>query len=236
MGRRVQRYNRLMDKLRSTGGSFGEGDGEVQNFYRFLTGQRKITVDNAISGEARKLVAVAILPFSSDIAATPTDADRFAVTFSKYSYAGWDTRAKAQLTAANLGWSAPAAANKSPKEEQFYPALVKLTMSRSGAITNNNKLSGVTGKTYKYTPNRTFGIPFGRSISGVTEPAKGAAAATDVELVEFETAKASIFDKVTTPLLNGLLRVNFEPEVNRGSRATAAEFGGTIGTTGVVVG
>jgi len=236
MPRKVQRFSRLMDKLRSTGGSFGEGEGEVQNFYKFLTGQRKITVDNAIEGQARKPVAVAILPFSEDIAATPTDADRYAVTMSTYSYAGWDTRIKSQVSANELGWAAPAAANKSQKESQFFPALAKFTMTRGGAVTQNNKISGVTGKTYSYTARRNFSIPFGRTITGVTEPAKGGAAATDVEKVEFETVKASIFNQATEPLLNGLVRIGFEPEVNRGSRTTAAEFGGTISTTGVVVG
>lgn len=235
MPRKVQRYSRLLDKLRSTGGSFGEGDGEVQNFYKFLTGQRTIQVDNAISGEARKLVSVAILPFSSDIQATPDDTDRYAVTMSKYSYAGWDSRAKSQLSAAELGWAAPTAANKSAKEDEFYPALVKLTMERSGAVTQSNKISGVTGKTYSYTPRRTFGIPFGRTITSVTEPAKGGSPATDVESVEFETAKAMIFDQVTSPLLAGLVRVGFEPEVNRGSKTTAEEYGGTISLTGVTV-
>lgn len=236
MPRKVQRFSRLMDKLRSTGGSFGEGDGEVQNFYRFLTGQRKITVDNAISGQARKLVSVAVMPFGSDIQATPGDSDRFQVTMSTYSYAGWDSRVKSQLSAAELGWAAPAAANKNAKEEQFFPALAKLTMTRSGAVTLENKVSGVTGKTYTYTPRRTFSLPFGRTLASVTEPAKGSAAATDIEQVEYEGVKASIYNQVTDPLLNGLVRIGFEPEVNRGSQVTAEAFGGTVTTTGVVVG
>lgn len=236
MPRRIQRYSRLLDKLRSTGGSFGDGDGEVQNFHRFLTGQRKITVQNAISGEARKLVSVAILPFSSDIQATPDDSDRIAVTMSKYSYAGWDSRIKTQLSAAELGWAAPAAANSSAKEEDFYPALVKVSMTRAGEVANSNKVSGVTGKTYSYYAPRTFSVPFGRMLSGVTEPAKGGAPATDLENVEYETASNAIFEQLTDPLLNGLLRVNFEPEVNRGSRVTAEEYGGTVSLTGVVVG
>lgn len=235
MPRRVQRFSRLFDKLRASGGNFAGDEGEIAKFQQFLTGQRKITVQNAVEGAGRKLVSVGVLPFGEDIAATPTNADRYAVTMSTYSYAGWDSRIKSQVTAAELGWAAPDAANKSAKEAQFFPALAKFTMTRSGAVENPAKISGVTGNTYSYTPRRTFGIPFGRTLTAVIESAKGGAAATDVEKVEFQGVRDSIFQQATEPLLNGLVRLGFEPEVNRGSKITAAEFGGTISTTGVVV-
>ncbi len=91
MGRRRRgRFSKLHEQLRKVGG-VPTGTGETSEYFQYLTGQKTYTVPNAIDGDSRNIVDVALIPF----AITPTGTtpnNRFKYGITAYSYNGLRSR------------------------------------------------------------------------------------------------------------------------------------------------
>lgn len=158
MPRRRSRFGALNRQLRAVGG-VPTGDGPVSEYYKFLIGQKTLTVPNAISGEARELYNVAVIPFG--VSATSTDPEERSVCqMSAYSINGLISRCPLDFEDFGI-YTDTAGAEVNPN---FFPALIKAAYTRSGATTIENKQSGITGRRYNYTPRRNFSFPFGRAL------------------------------------------------------------------------
>lgn len=221
MPRRRKRFSKLEYALKKAKGATLT-DGDLKNYSDFRNGIRKIKVVNKVPpGEARQRRKLSLAPFCVLLPGTATAGDRYAAFISAYSLVGANRLTGAALgrDTTGLGWDAPDAANQSDK--LYYPALFKPTMTRTGAVAGNST-SAVTGNVYRYTPRRTFGIPFGRA---------GATPATDAELTR---SKAIATAAASVP---AVLSVGFEPEdfqFNTGGGARA--FNDAAATTGVTAG
>lgn len=239
MARRKTRFSGLRRRLRDVGGvPSGTAAPELQGFYRYVTGQSSITVNNPLSGDAKKLVGVALIPFAITPPSTPTDG-LYIVRMSGYSYKGLTDRSGLNLADFGLTDTYDAGADSDPS---FYPALLKATYSRGGASTNNSKVSGVTGRTYSYTPKRTFSFPFGRTTSSIQD-AKTGQTETSVDAVdELDVAKSLISfvsdgSKTGTPSSDPTQRaesISYEPELYKPGKAIPK--GSTGAVSGVDVG
>ena len=215
MPRRRSRYARLLEDLRKEGGSApspGEGDeGRTYNFYKFLLGAstNKITQTNKMPNGGRKRWKIGLYPF----AVTPQTTDatsRYIGYISSYSLKGLKDRVVA--TEADFGHN--------PSDEggeindAYYPALLKVSYSKSGALEIPNKVSAITKETYKYVPKRTFSIPFGRSTTN-TEDAQTGITETQISNVDELDALKSLTEKVknTNEAANIPLTVAYDPEL-----------------------
>lgn len=157
MPRRRSRFKRLRAQLRAVGG-VPSGEGETTNFYKYVIGQNKLEMANAIDGESRKLLNIALIPFANS-STTDAATERYLAQISSYSWKGILTRSP--LDYADFGIYLPDGGyNVNPN---YYPALIRATYSKSGATTNDNKVSDITGNKYSYTPKRSFSFPFGRA-------------------------------------------------------------------------
>ncbi len=132
MGRRRRgRFSKLHEQLRKVGG-VPTGTGETSEYFQYLTGQKEFTIPNAIDGAARELLDVALIPF----AVTPTGttaANRYKHGISAYSYNGLRTRT-GNLTLADFGVYTIETGEQ--VNDNYYPALLIASYSRSGAADN----------------------------------------------------------------------------------------------------
>lgn len=235
--RKSSRFSGLMRDLRKNGISTDTNSANY-NFHQWVIGQRKLTVERALSGAERQPVAVAIFPFCKDPLATPGAESRFVVNMTKYSYQGWKTRLEAQGISSNeLGWLAPAPQNQ--RDPNFFPALMRVTMTRGATETPlTNHRSGITNQEYDYIPRRTFSLPFGRTTS-VKDMDTGAAV-TEIQEVDYEEVTAllryQIMGDGPASTIAGVKKLAFEPEVLRENNRVTASFGDTnIDVAGVNV-
>lgn len=181
--RRKGRFSKLNELLKGTGG-VPTGTGATAEYFKYRTGQKEYTVPNAIDGEARKLYDVALIPFAVTPAGT-TPASRYRYSMTAYSYNGLISRT-GNLAIADFGVYNIASGEQD--NDEYYPALLRASYTKSGATTNNNKESGITGRRYSYTPNRTFSFPVGRTVS-VYDAETGAAETAIAEVDELDVVK-----------------------------------------------
>ncbi|MGD1920406.1 MAG: hypothetical protein ACFCAD_16905 [Pleurocapsa sp.] len=113
----------------------------------------------------------------------------------------------------------------------YYPALLKASFSRSGAAVQENKVSGITKETYKYTPKRPFSFPFGRTTS-VTDAGDGSAKTVLKDVDELDVYRFCLNDiKSPTNEDNVPSSVSYEAEVFKTDSADKAlETGTTVPT------
>lgn len=181
--RKGARFSKLFEKLRGTGGN-PPTTGPTGEFYKYLTGVNKITMPNAIPAAARELVDVGVIPFATTPNGT-TAGNRYLVGMTAYSYNGLRTRAK-NFALADFGIYIKESGEKD--NDNYFPALLRCSYSRSGATTNPNKVSAITKEPYSYTPRRTFAFPVGRTIA-VYDAEEGTAETAINEVDEFDVVK-----------------------------------------------
>ena len=184
--RRRGRFSRLNEKLRGVGG-VPTGTGETSEYFQYLTGQKEITIPNAIDGAARDLIDIALIPF----AVTPTGvtaANRYKHGITAYSYNGLRTRT-GNLALADFGVYTIETGEQ--VNNNYYPALLRASYSRSGATANPDKRSQITNKRYSYTPKRNFSFPVGRTLS-VYDAETGAAETAIAEVDELDVVKTLV--------------------------------------------
>lgn len=228
MARKRQRYSKLFDKLRAQGGAAPTGtDGELAGFYNYLLGATgsKIKQTNAIPGEARKRYKIGLIPFG--LSATDTTVENRNIAYvSAYSL-------KAIMgTRVNVGKDDLGIFNSEDggtDNPNYYPALLRATFSRSGAGTDPNKKSAVTGQTYSYTPRRTFSLPFGRSITS-TKDAKTQAVETSINNVDELDVAKSLITKLNeaSNVDDRPVSVSYDPEVFKIASAGEADTTDTL--------
>lgn len=200
MPRRRRRFSDLERQFRESGGTASPGS-RLAGYIEFKKGERSITVEKVLTSAQRKRYGYAILPFGI----TPADSDpeRYAASITAYSHAG---RNSLNLSNARLGYeNIDAATNQS---ENFYPALIRVFVRSSD--TKTNPTSGVTGKKYKRLPGSTYSIPFGRTITSVTDSETGATEST-IDKVDEEDVRLSLITYVKTQ--TNVSSVSSEPEV-----------------------
>lgn len=207
----MARFSRLIKELRSSDGTPPAGS-RAAGFLDWISGRRDIKVQNKVPAGGKEALLVAIAPFGFDVSASPTDADYVQVSMTAYSYEGWRNRLATKLPANNLGWKAPDATNRSASGANLKPALLKVRMTRAGATTDPDKVSGITGKPYKYTPSRSFSLPFGRSITETKDKSTNAPV-TSIDDVDFEESVAMLMEQLQSTEITGLVDFNFVPEV-----------------------
>ena len=181
--RKKGRFSKLNELLKGTGG-VPTGTGATAEYFRYRTGQKEYTVPNAIDGDSRKLYDVALIPFAVTPTAT-TAPNRYRYSMTAYSYNGLLTRT-GNLNIADFGVYNIASGEQD--NDNYFPALLRASYTRSGATTNNNKTSGITGRTYSYTPNRTFSFPLGRTTE-VPDAETGAAQTDIADVDELDVVK-----------------------------------------------
>lgn len=212
MARRKQRYSKLLEKLRAQGGSAPTGaDGELVGFYNYLLGatNSKIKHPNAIPGEARKRYKISLIPFG--LSATDNTVENRNIAYiSAYSLkAVLSTRVNVNKN--DLGiFNSEDGGTDNPS---YFPALLRASFSRSGATTDPNKISAVTGQPYSYTPKRTFSLPFGRTTTATDAKTKTAETSL-AEVDEIDVAQ-SLITKLgeATNVDDRPTSVSYEPEL-----------------------
>lgn len=161
MPRRKQRFNKLFNELRGTGGT-PTGTGRTAEFFKYLTGQKQLTQDNPIPVEARKVYEIALLPFALS-APDNTVSNRYKATMSVYSVLGLTQRANADED----DFGIYRIVGGEQENENYFPALLKAKYDASGSQVEENRVSDITGESYRYKYGRTFSFPFGRTVTAV---------------------------------------------------------------------
>lgn len=227
MARRRQRYSRLFDKLRAQGGQVPTGTGEIAGFYDFLLGKEgsKIVQTNKIPAEARKRYKVGLIPFG--VSATDTTVEnRYIGYISAYSLKAL----KSTRVNANENDFGHFPSDEGGEEENnYFPALLKATYSRSGAVTDPDKISAVTGQPYSYTPKRTFSFPFGRTTTNTSDAKTGATETTLNNVDELDVLK-SLTEKLKagTSDASKPSSISYDPELFREVVGSEADTTATL--------
>lgn len=204
-------YHGLIKQLRAAGRG-GEKSERLQGFEKWIYGETSIEVENEVPEGGKESVQVAIAPFSLDVDSTAGAAQYTQVLMTEYGFAVWQDRiTPARLSSNQLGWQPTDPQNRTISSKIFTPAKVMLKVSRSGAATNRNKRSGMTGQTYVYTPSRAPKVPFGRNLA--TDDTDKKTKNTVLQDVDYAEAAKAIKDKLTEVPKETLLDFNFYPEV-----------------------
>lgn len=163
MPRRRQRFSDLERQFRDSGG-VAEANSRLAGYIDFKKGVNKIEVKNKVSATDRKRYAFAILPFGLAVPAVPLAGDRFQAPITAYSNAG---RTALSLSNAQCGYDTKDAATN--PGDNFYPAIIRPVIVNASPTSGDlTPISGVTKKPYKRSfVGKSFGIPFGRTITGV---------------------------------------------------------------------
>ena len=228
--RRRGRFSKLNEQLKAVGGA-PSGTGAVSEYFKYRTGQKQFTVPNALSGVARELYDIALIPFATSPAGI-TAANRYRYGMTAYSYNGLVSRT-GNLNLIDFGVYTIESGEQD--NDEFYPALLRASYTRSGATANPNKTSNITGRTYNYTPKRTFSFPVGRTLS-VYDAETGTAETAIADVDELDVVKTLTgwlkagkkdTDTATIDEDNKAFTVSYEPEkfnapaTNQAAPATA---------------
>lgn len=234
--RNRSRFSRLNEQLRNIGG-VPSGTGATTEYFRYLTGQKKLTIPNAIDGAARQIIDVGVIPFATTPTGT-TPANRYRHGITAYSYNGLRDRT-GNLTLSDFGVYLLEGGEQI--NDNFFPALLRCSYTRSGATNNPAKRSGITNEPYSYTPKRTFSFPLGRTVS-VFDAEDGAAETSINEVDELDVVKSLVSwvkagkkdsDTATITEGNKAISVSYEPEKFAPARSNQEAPNTTI--TGVSV-
>ncbi len=210
MPRRRSGDSRLRQRLRESQGTDLPAD--LTKYLEFLQGTSKIQVDNPAPDGARELYALYLLPFNRDYDAAGTNT-ALVVGASGYAMSMWfGTTPRISVTNADglLGHDLDQAdKDAAVAMDGFYPALVRCTVSRSGA-TATNRTSAKTGRQYSYEPKRTSAMPFGRNKTAPEE-----------DYLERKEAIAQALSQITAANRPSF---SFEAEVIRETPVPETEF------------
>lgn len=164
MPRRRQRFADLERQFRNNGG-VAAPDSDLGRYIDFKKGLRKITVKRPVLASERKRYVHAILPFNLFQGATIARTHYHAAPITLYSERG--RRTITDLSDLDLGYTAVDA--DTVRNDNFYPALIKVKVITNPADAPEAEISGVTGRRYKVKVGRSYSIPFGRQVASVTE-------------------------------------------------------------------
>lgn len=201
MPRRRSRFADLERQFRESGGVAAPGS-KLAGYIEFKAGRSQIEVKQKLTAEQRKRVGYAIIPFSLSVPTTPAADDRYAAAITNYSNGG---RRLLNLSDNDCGYQNIVAATQ--QDEVFYPALLRCFVASSTTL--ETPTSAVTKKEYSRIPGRSYSIPFGRTMSDVTD-AKTEAAESSLNDVDQEDVRVSL---VLQAKAGGAKSVSFEPEV-----------------------
>ncbi len=201
MPRRRARFSDLERQFRESGGVAAPGS-RLAGYIEFKAGRSKIEVKQKLTAGQRKRFGYAIIPFGLSVPATPDPGDRYAASITSYSNGG---RRALNLSDNNCGYQDIVAATK--QDDVFYPALLRCFIASGDDIAT--PISAVTKKEYNRILGRSYSIPFGRTLSSVTD-AKTNATESTLDDVDQEDVRVSL---VLQAKAGGARSVSFEPEV-----------------------
>lgn len=156
MPRRKRQFSFLERALKAAGGTATAG--VLGEYAKFKAGTNKRNAGK-IPASARERVLYAINPFgnvNASLAAVP-DSGKYKVSISRFSN-DWRKGAGA-ISNTEIGYDTIKTANQS--DPSFYPALVKIFVPESATAAATSKISGITKKSYKSVPGKSYSLPFG---------------------------------------------------------------------------
>ena len=207
MPRRRQRFSNLEQQFRESGGQAAPGS-RLAGYIAFKRGETKITVTKKLTAAERKRYGFAILPFNLSCPASPTAADRYAAPITVYS-----NTIRTDLTLSNNQCGYDTIGASTQQADNFYPALLRVFIPSGGAPTNPT--SGVTQKPYSRIPGRSGSIPFGRTVTNVTDAKTGAAESALDDVDEEDVRLALSIAARTGGGSSKASSVSYEPEIFR---------------------
>ena len=229
MPRRTPRFARLNRLLKATNGTATSG--EVFEYQKYLQGLNNIDVLRRPDGKYLQLLAVGVIPFGNYPNTGTGRALKIGVTAQAdairalFGTALADNDLGLERTEANI--------DENPGT--FYPSLVKIAVAPS-AQTLDTKLSGITKRNYKRMKSRSGSIPFGRSITTITDAQTGTPITT-IPNVDEQDVKISLIAKIKgqinpdTKVITGqaqkLVSFSFDSEVWKSKRSDFYKTGNT---------
>ena len=204
MPRRKRQFSFLERALKAAGGT--ATNGVLAEYAKFKAGTNKRNAGKT-PASARKRVLYAVNPFgnvTASLAAVP-DSGKYKVSISQFSN-DW-RKGAGSISNTDIGYDTVKAANQS--DPSFYPALAKIFVPESATAAGVAKISGITKRSYKSVPGKSYSLPFG-SINTKEE------ANSYKEMVGILTTKANAA---------GARSISFEPE-----RWTSPQKEGVAGT------
>lgn len=207
--RRRRRFSDLEKQFRESGGTAAPGS-RLAGYIDYKKGINKVEIRDTrkLTAAQRKRYGYAIVPFGLTVPATVTSGDRYAASITAYSN---QYRKEAGLTDNELGYQDIVGATI--QSEIFFPALCRFFINFGTTL---SPTSGIVKKEYKRKDGRTITVPFGRTMSDVTDATTGATEATldDVDYQDVRTSLAlALKGKVVGGTTNVITSVTFEPEV-----------------------
>lgn len=196
MPRRRQRFADLERQFRNNGG-VADPDSDLGRYIAFKQGKRRIQVKRPVLASERKRFVHAILPFNLYEGATIEATDYYAAPITLYSERG--RRTFAGIT--NVDWGYTDVTADTKRNDNFYPALIKVKVITNPSEAPEPEVSGITGRPYKVKVGRSYSIPFGKRA---TAPVQGEENRR-LELTELMKA----VDTITTGSFS------YEPEIFR---------------------
>lgn len=168
MARRRQRFADLERQLRNNGGQAAP-DSLLGRYAAYKRGERKANVKRPVPAAERKRYAYAILPFNLAAPENPTNSDRYAAPITQYSERG--RRRLSGITALDFGYADLTSVTQ--RNDNFYPALLKVKILDNAGAAPENEISGITGRPYKVRVGKSYSIPFGRKVGEGNVVAQG---------------------------------------------------------------
>lgn len=186
MPRRRPRFSDLERQFREAGGT-AEAGSRLAGYIDFKKGINKIEQKNKVSAADRKRYAYAVLPFGLLIPADVAITDRYQAPITVYSNSG---RRALGLSDAQCGYADMAAGVN--RTAPFYPAVIRAVVTKTSPTDSDlTPLSGVTKKNYKRSfIGASYGIPFGRTVTGVNGAALNTVGEEDVRNALTQALKA----------------------------------------------
>lgn len=185
--KRRGRFSKLDAQLRAVGGSPGT-DSRLGRFLQWRTGTRKINVTGRATSEYLRRFSVGVIPFNQ----SPDTAQgkRYAANITVLAD---NIRLKIAGVTANE-WGIETTGTFET-DSRYSPAYARVKVNPSGVTAPSSKISDITGESYKRIRGRSGSIPFGRTVTSVTD-AETKAAKTTIENVAEEDVKASLITQL----------------------------------------
>lgn len=206
MPRRRSRFSDLERQFRESGGVAAPGS-RLAGYIDYKKGINQVQITQRLTAEQRKRFGFAVLPFNISPPDTVTAADRYAAPITAYSNA---IRGNIGLSNNQCGYENIVAATQ--QSENFYPALLRVFIPNGNTAT---PVSAITKKEYTRKLGQSASIPFGRTITSVTDAKKGTAE-TSLADADEEDVRQSLAAAARAGTGNAKASsVSYDPEVFR---------------------
>jgi hypothetical protein len=159
---RNKRQFSFLERALKVAGATPTAGSTLDNYLKFKTGVNKRN-SGKIPADARKLVSYSLAPFGGpDAVAATTAAKRYRANLSKFSN-DWRKGAGA-ISNAEIGYDTNDPLNQI--DSSYYPAQMKVFVPDGGATaTATTKISGITKRSYKSKPGKSYTLPFGAAVT-----------------------------------------------------------------------